>query len=415
MGILLAMIFIMPFEINPYLKIADSFLGVIPEFTMIKLLGMIGLGWSALQLMQGRMDLAGLASPQVRVFFLFVATVVFASIAGGAGRLVVSRLLSVIFFLPLILAVVRTEADLRRALQAGTAIMILVFPYAYRQTLRFGGRLGVGLYEANYFALELVMWLPLAYVFARQEKSPWKRRFWFVGFGVIVLEIIMTGSRGGFLGLVVVGMALIIKLVQRRVLALVAVGVALVPILLSTGLGHRIRASGLDSDAVDVAAEQSLESRKQILLIGLEMIAANPILGVGFGNFRANTEAKLLVPKIAHNTYLEIAAELGLPAFAVYIGLLWVIFAALRRTGRTAAAMGRTDLAELAVAIRIGLLGFCVSQFFLSAQFEKFFWLMVFLTICLERVVTELARSAKSIAQSAQNVGQGANSVAQRA
>jgi hypothetical protein len=43
MWILLGMILVMPFEKNPYLKLSSSFLGLFPDFTMIKLLGLVGL------------------------------------------------------------------------------------------------------------------------------------------------------------------------------------------------------------------------------------------------------------------------------------------------------------------------------------------------------------------------------------
>ena len=41
MWLLLAMIFIMPFEANPYLYLAPNVLGVFPDFTVIKLLGLL--------------------------------------------------------------------------------------------------------------------------------------------------------------------------------------------------------------------------------------------------------------------------------------------------------------------------------------------------------------------------------------
>ena len=67
---------------------------------------------------------------------------------------------------------VRTETDLRRVLKAMVLAYVLVFPYALRQMLRFGERLGSGLYETNYLATILVMLVPLAFVFASQEREP---------------------------------------------------------------------------------------------------------------------------------------------------------------------------------------------------------------------------------------------------
>src|SRR5574342_719499 len=69
--ILLAMIVIMPFEVNPYLHLSDNFLGVFADFTMIKLLGLIALGWSFVEVMAGRVELGLFQSKQARAFLLF--------------------------------------------------------------------------------------------------------------------------------------------------------------------------------------------------------------------------------------------------------------------------------------------------------------------------------------------------------
>ena len=48
--LLIVMILIMPFEMSPYLYLSQSFLGIIPDFTVIKLLGMVGFGWAMLKI-----------------------------------------------------------------------------------------------------------------------------------------------------------------------------------------------------------------------------------------------------------------------------------------------------------------------------------------------------------------------------
>ena len=143
MWILLLMIAIMPFEANPYLYLGDSFLGVFPRFTAIKLLGLIGLAWSGVQLLSGRVPLTLLDSGQARAFLAFVATVAVGGIASGAGIQPVTRLIAVIGLLPLVVTAVLGGRDLRRVVLALALVTVAVFPYAYRQVLRFGGKLGL--------------------------------------------------------------------------------------------------------------------------------------------------------------------------------------------------------------------------------------------------------------------------------
>ena len=404
MWILLAIIAIIPFEKNPYLYLSQNFLGIFPDFRVIKLLGLIGLCWSFSQMMGGQVQLRLLDSKQARLFLLYLGAVVFAAMVGGAGIRSLSRYLSIVLFLPLVLAAVQTEKNLRLALKACPLVLILIFPYAYRQVLRFGGRLGVGLYEPNYLALALVLLLPLAFVFARQETVGWKRFFWMSGTSILFLEIILAASRGAFIGLVIVLTLITFRLVKHRMLAFAgATCLLLISVFaLPTSLSIRLLASGPNPQVHDSGVKASDESRLQVIKAGLRMIQENPLTGVGLGNFKPSVSTygseKI---KIAHNTYLQLGAELGLPALAAFLWLLYVTFASLRRSGRLAALSGRHDLAELAIALQIGLTGYLVSATFLSAQFEKFFWLVVFLSICLERIVKKQAEKANSIAQSA--------------
>src|SRR5207245_11087512 len=99
------------------------------------------------------------------------------------GFLIVSKYLAFLFFLLFVLVSVKTQDDLRKILYAMAGTMILIFPYSYRQSLRFGDRLGVGLSETNYFAANLVMVLPLAFAIALQQRTPGRRRMWLLGSG----------------------------------------------------------------------------------------------------------------------------------------------------------------------------------------------------------------------------------------
>jgi O-antigen ligase len=393
MWILVAMIAVMPFEKSPYLLISESFLGIFPYFTVIKLLGLIGLGWAVMQMMSGRIELRLFESAQAKAFSLFVFVIIVAGIASGAGLRAVTKLLAVVLFFPLTLVAVRTEAHLRTAIKAAVLTMIVLLPYGYRQMLRFGGRFGIALYEPNYMALALVLLAPLPFIFARQETVRWKKLFWWGGLGVVALEVILTGSRGGFLGLLLVLGLVAMTLARRRALALAAIGGVLVTVLVFTTLGERLRASGADEG--NIAAQGGIRTRLEMAAAGLDMIRQHPLTGVGFGNFKVSTwEYETSKHKIAHNTYIEVAAELGLPALLIFLGLLYSTFASLHHTKRLARSIGREDLAQLATAMQAGFAGWMVSATFLSATFENFFWLMLFLSIGFASVVRELVKKS---------------------
>jgi hypothetical protein len=146
MWLLLAMIMIMPYEANPYLYLGDNLLGIFPDFTVIKALGLLGFAWAGLRLAAG--DPAGrlLGSRPARLFFTFLGVVVVVALAHGTGfQYAISRYLGFLVFLPFVIVAVRTQRDLGRVLAAMVLSYVLVFPYAVRQMVRFGDRLGIGL------------------------------------------------------------------------------------------------------------------------------------------------------------------------------------------------------------------------------------------------------------------------------
>jgi O-antigen ligase len=397
MWILVFMILIMPFEMSPYLSISRSFLGIIPDFTVIKAVGMVGLVWSGVQIGLGRVSLKQLASHQTWAFLLFVFAAAFSGLASGALAQPLTRLVAIVCLLPLVVIASRKEADLRKALVTSGLIAVLIFPYAYRQMRRFGGRLGVGLYESNYLALALVLLLPLLVAFARDERVRWRRLAWWVGAGVVCLEIVLTGSRGGFLGLVVVAALIVLKLARRRFAALAIAGVATVLLLtLPNPLQERLMATvGEGPDRT--GANASTLVRLDILKAGVRMIVDNPITGVGLGNFKeVSGQYGVEVPHIAHNTYLQVAAELGLPTLAAFLAVVFTTWRSLRRAQRDAAAAGNVRLRSASIALEVGIIGWAVSAAFLSAQFEKFFWLVVFLSVPLERIAHRQWRATRS-------------------
>ena len=392
MWLLLLMIFIMPYEANPYLHLAPNFL-VFQDLTVIKLLGLAGFSWAVFRLVAGHRHGGLLASRPAVLFLLFFFGVVFAGMLSGTGFLSISRYLAFLTFLPFVLVAIETPADLRRVLKAMVLSLVFVFPYALRQMIRFNDRLGTGLYETNYFATILVLVIPLAFVFASQQTQPMWRWAWMGAGGLLVLELFLTSSRGGFLGLLV---ACVVFLYRRHgivgafgVLAVLLLGLIIIP----TDLGSRL--STVLSDAPgDTPAGLDYSNRAHVALFwaALRMIGDNPLFGVGPLNFKSlSTQyTGLEIGNIAHNSFLEVAAEFGLPVLAIFVMLLVATFRILNGATRLGVTRQGQTLAGWAEGLRSGLTGFLVSACFISAQYEKMLWLTVFVTIVLGRFAMEL-------------------------
>lgn len=394
MWILIAIILIVPYEFNPYLHFADSLLGVIQDFTAIKLLGMIGVPWAVLQLLSRPASRPLLSISQVRVLAAFLAVAVLSGISSGGNTMWLTKYFSMLIFFPIVLAAVRTEADLERVLKAVMISLLLAFAYSLRQLARFGGsRLGDGLTDPNYYASWIILALPLAFMAARSEPVGWKRMLWNTAGGLFIVNILMTASRGAFLGLVATLGMLVYHLRPRRrlLMATAAAGALVIAVLTSSStLTNRLFA-GFDEESQLSSVRASDANRLALFYGGLRMIAEHPILGVGLGSFARLSPQYTEIDrdKIAHNTYIEIAAELGIPVLLLFLGLLHGVARSLKRSGEIAAATGRERLRDWTLGLRIGLIGYMIPAIFLSSQYEKFFWLFVFLSIAIERFTME--------------------------
>ena len=395
--LLLLMILIMPFEKSPYFYISPSFAGIITDFTVIKALGMLGFVWALFQIAirkDGGEPIFG--SPQAKLFSLLIVGIVISAALNGSALWAVAKYLAFIMFLPFVLVTVRTEEDLRRVLYTTVLSMTLIFPYALRQVGRYQGRLGVGLYEPNYLAANLVLIIPIAFAIAGSQPTRQKRWLWAAAGLVLVLSLFMTSSRGGFLGLLVAGMVF----AYRRFGLKGALGILALLILaaLPTDLGERSRAT-LDRHAEAPAGlEASNKAHEALFWGGLRMMVDAPVFGVGPQRFADYSRAYsgLDISYIAHNTYLELGAEAGLPVLLLYVLLVATTVAML---GRVAKLRGRPEtrtLAAWAEGLRTGLIGFSISAGFISAQYEKYFWLAIFLSIVLTRLAA--LRVAASVA-----------------
>ncbi len=395
--LMLGMILVMPFKKNPYLKISDNFMGVIPDFTVIKCLGLLGLTLVFWLIISGQARLGLGQLPSGRMFLIFLLVTAFAAIMTSAATRGITRILSLAFLLPIMLVGLRDLVDFRRLLFLLPGVLILCLPYAYRQYMRYGGRLGVGLYEANYFALALVLLIPLAIMIARQQTTPWLRYAWFGGATAMLASVVMTGSRGGFIGGLICLIALSIRMAQQRVFfpILAVLGLLGAVIFFPTVLGERLLASGFGSGTAaveDRGVTASNEAHTDLFYCALRMIQDKPIFGVGLGRFKdksMNYYPLLVKPRIAHNTYLHIGAESGLITLGCFLIFLILVFQSLNRSAKYAQALHEPRIYEWVIGIQCGLCGWFVSAFFVSAQYEKFFWAVIFMTMVLERLLTD--------------------------
>lgn len=214
--------------------------------------------------------------------------------------------------------------------------------------------------DPNDLAMLFVCCFPLMFYLASQSGKLLKL-FWWSGAVALGFGVYLTDSRGGLLGILA-----IVGVWSSRSLGKVATGVlaaiALPALIAAT------RLSNLD------AGEESAAGRVDAWYTALELFQHSPLTGVGFGLF---TEYNDLT---AHNSWLLVLAELGLPgyvlwycAFAFSMQQLWMIAHAPTQASQPAADI--VDDRRFATALLYSGIGVLVTAFFLSRSYSVLMFL----------------------------------------
>ena len=288
--------------------------------------------------------------------------------------------------------VVRTTARLKGLLFLGMCAAIWLSVGAindYRLGLltvegyRVAGR-GTGIFGNTLdMALHLVTMLPLALAFMFGAR----RKVWRILFALcaalMVAAIALSYSRGAFIGMVATLIFLALRLGRRNRLGIV-VG------LLVLGIGFLFLAPGnygvrlLSIFVPSLDPVGSADARRAELLRSLYVAIRHPVLGVGMDNYMTQMSLRGIV---THNSYTQVAAELGLPALALYLSFLIVPLRKVGQIVREAAdAAERSRFYFLAVGIEGSLIAYLVASFFLSVPFNWYAYYLVGYAVCLQRI-----------------------------
>ncbi|MBN8731813.1 MAG: O-antigen ligase family protein [Acidobacteria bacterium] len=172
-------------------------------------------------------------------------------------------------------------------------------------------------------ALPVLLWLGL-----RNGVPRWH---WLVHAGVLACSVLLSGSRSG--ALLIFSECVLFAFVFTRGQRLywkLAFGAAAAALLAAVALSD-------SSLLVRLQYGDPLVFRKQIYLSGMDMLADRPLAGFGLGAFSAAYPAYALFDNgrfvnLAHNDWLQIAVEAGLPGLALLVTFAALLLAALGRS-----------------------------------------------------------------------------------
>jgi len=353
---------------------------------------------------------------------VIVLTIPFSFWPGGSLKLFSDIYVKIILIFALMISTITSPRRVRQMtwvmiVASGYLSFRAVFDYVRGMNLiegdRVRGAVG-GMFEnPNDLALNLVTFLaPTLFIIFYDRKL--SRRLIATAFaGAMVAAIVCTKSRSGFLGLVGMGAVVLYyvsKVKPAVVVAALVAGLMMLPVMPQSFWNRMDSIMNADEDT-----SGSRAARVRLLEQGVELFLANPITGIGAGQFQ-NYDGPGVVERwrATHNVWLQVAAELGVFGFAAFAFLVVrgfsASFAALRllrrsrkhRQPQSAIRSPRSDIRDSdssltdedrrlleinAKGMIAAMVGWTVCSFFASVAFNWTFYYVLALAVAGREIV----------------------------
>ncbi|MEX1316003.1 MAG: IctB family putative bicarbonate transporter [Synechococcaceae cyanobacterium] len=240
-------------------------------------------------------------------------------------------------------------------------------------TVRIYSTLG----NPNLLAGYLLPILPLALVAALRWRQPARRLFALAALVLGIATLVLTYSRGAWMGLVASAAVIALLLAVRQTRGWPPLWRRLVPLLVLVGGAALLAVLVFQVEALRVRVlsllagrgDSSNNFRINVWLAALDMIQARPWLGIGPGNDAFNLIYPLYQqPRFnalsAYSIPLELAVEAGIPGLLAGIGLVLASLRQALAVWRGSGPFALPAMAVLAVIAGLGVQGLTDTIFF---------------------------------------------------
>ena len=280
---------------------------------------------------------------------------------------------------------------------------------------QISGFVGHALGDRNELALAFVVTLPVCvYLLGQYGKRAKIIQLGLLGLmGLLVVTVIGTQSRGGFVALLGLAGYLFLKSDRKILLSvltvLLVVGVSTLVSAEWTGRMNTIGQAGEDT---------SFMGRVVAWKLSFILAAENPFFGGGFKSLETASVWSLLcqdffkysffytgeafpdptAPRAAHSIYFQVMGEHGFVGLAIYLTMLLSAFRHAAAVAKRARAWVEAEwIVKLAVTIQLSLFAFCLGGAALSfAYFELIYAFCGFVVVLEYRILPRVIAQAKA-------------------
>lgn len=239
--------------------------------------------------------------------------------------------------------------------------------------------------------LSLVMMFPVSFLAAEVFDSSahkFRRIIAFICLIIAISGVIATQSRGGLLGIAAVITFFVYQKIKNPVVVAFIGVVGMLAMVLFAGIADR-QSGGSHEGGVD----ESAMGRVYAWQAAINMAVSNPLTGVGVNNFVANYffysphwDGK---NHAVHSTWFQVLGETGIVGMGIFIIVITCIYRSLNRVFLMNTKLQDEQIAVNAKALKGGLIGFMVSGTFLTQAFTWPVYIILALTIALEKLVID--------------------------
>lgn len=224
--------------------------------------------------------------------------------------------------------------------------------------------------DNNDLALALNMTLPFFFYLGITESKKILKWLSYLCFPFMIIAIIYTFSRGGFVGLCAVSFLMAVK-AKRKILGLILLAVGIALFIKFAPAEHKERMETIATYQEDTSAMGRIYAWQAAWHMALD----RPFTGVGIGNknfLLAFPRYHWFEPRVAHNSYFQILANAGFIALGLFLLLLYFSISKLRAVRRSCAKNSKLSwIVNYSNMLEVSLIGYMVSGFFLSrADFD---------------------------------------------
>jgi len=322
------------------------------------LLGM--LIWAAASIAMsplGQERIVNAIKPFSAVLIFWFLTFTFARKPAAAPRLLIALIGGIVFAQ----AIGLPEAVTRTPMRGGRTVYVAeqrggqMVPL---QEVRITGLMG----EPNFYAYGSVVALPICLAGLLGRRRKWA---WAAAAAPSAAALVLSYSRAAFLAVIAGAVWVVLRAPRGRLVALLMLVAALLIGAIVAPEAYIRRVTGVST----LRSDPSVQWRVDAWRAAVQAVHDYPMFGVGAGNITRITPRGLY----AHNSYLEVAAELGIPGLLAFLA----IFALSLRDAFRFSAQTKGSSRFMMIGLQAALVATAVFWFFASMFGHKMAWFLM--------------------------------------